>query len=466
MAFRLFLVFMLAVTLAGCARNRLPKPVGVPEFVTHSYQISAKNNAGAPVEGVRFHAVKTDLATVFTHDDPVRVHETVVTDSNGIANVSLRVQLGQHWKGGYYEADNEPEIVRQAFPHGGKDVWGYFSEIRGEEVFATKFSSGVNVRETIPTDVLVRTPASHGGSAEHVYRFQAVDVAGNPIEGARVALTVADYARTNGEGGKVKEKNKVFECLSDALGFCVLRVPVEFGAYYSYDFPSDSAYKPFDWLYKSNLKGLYFGYFSGGGASAGMPGFFESDVSKVTRATYSGAEPDGDVLKIAVPRPSDYFCKILKESESQVFARNLDSWVRAIRLSSWARKSDLSEICRESFKGRQHVSLTLEHNVKYNELKLNNYGIGVLVFDEVVRKMLKTLVSASGALPVDGFKISVKTQKSNFADNFSPAEWLTYDFYFPKSLVAKYVEADVSGQALVNGSIVLLNGERIDLDLK
>lgn len=241
---------------------------------------------------------------------------------------------------------------------------------------------------------------------------------------------------------------------------------MEIGAYYSYDFPGDPAFKPFDWLYKSNLKDLYFGYFSGGSASASVPGFFDSDASKVARATYSGAEPDGDVLKISVPRPSDYFCKVLKEPESQIFARNLDSWVRAIRLNSWARKSDLREICRGSFKGRQHVSLTLEHNVKYNELKLNNYGIGVLVFDEVVRKTLKTLVSASGSLPVDGFKISVKTQKSNFADNFSPTEWLEYDYYFPKSLVAKYVEADISGQALVNGSIVLLNGERIDLDLK
>lgn len=202
MAFRLFLVFLLSVTLAGCARNRLSKPVGAPSFVTHSYQISAKNNAGAPVEGVRFHVVKTDLATVFTHDDPVRVHEAVATDSNGVANVSLRVQLGQHWKGGYYGADNEPEIERQAFPHGGQDVWGYFSEIRGDGIFATKFSSGSNVRETISANVLVRTPESYGSSAEHVYRFQAVDVAGSPVEGARITLTVADYARTGGEGGK------------------------------------------------------------------------------------------------------------------------------------------------------------------------------------------------------------------------------------------------------------------------
>lgn len=123
-------------------------------------------------------------------------------------------------------------------------------------------------------------------------------------------------------------------------------------------------------------------------------------------------------------------------------------------------------MCREEYKGRQHVSLRLAHGVKYNELKLNNYGIGVLVFDEVVRKMLKPLASASTTMPVEGLKISVQTLKSNFIEKASPAEFLSFDFYMPKSLVAKYIEADISGQALINGSIVLLNGERIDLELK
>ena len=332
---------VVSALLAGCAQ-RLPKPPGLSLFVSHNYVISTKNSQGSPVEGVRFQLAKADLATVFTHDELARFHETVSTNSNGVAEVSVSAQLAQHWKGGHYKLENEAEIERQAFPHGGKDIWGYFTEVRADGFVATRFSNGSNAREFFPVDVLVKTPASYGSSAEHRYHFQATDISGKPVGGARVTLSAADYSHTNGDLQKIKATQGSFDCVTNQLGLCSVMVPVKSGAFYMRDFPDISEAKPFEWLYKSNLPGLHFGYFSGGSAVAAMPGFFESSSLRVERATYSGVEPDSSPLKVVVPQPSDYFCQALKTPESANFARNLDSWVRAIRVSSWAQKADLS----------------------------------------------------------------------------------------------------------------------------
>jgi len=62
--------------------------------------------------------------------------------------------------------------------------------------------------------------------------------------------------------------------------------------------------------------------------------------------------------------------------------------------------------------------------------------------------------------------LRVVSQKSNFIDKAKADEVLTYDFYLPKNLVRQYKDADISGQKLINGSIILLDDERIDLELK
>ena len=183
-------------------------------------------------------------------------------------------------------------------------------------------------------------------------------------------------------------------------------------------------------------------------------------------ATVTGAEPIPEPIKIRVPTPRDYYCSELRKPTQASFAGKLDIWVRAIKLSGDIRNVELERICQENFKGKNYIALDFEHHAKFNELKLNNYGIGVLVFDEVVRKLLEPIASASSNLPLDGYKLTIRTQKSNFIDKASPSEYLAYDFYLPRDLVRQYKQSDISGQKLVNGSIVLLDGERIDLDLK
>ena len=463
---KLIITIIVGLFLGGCAQNRLPKPANLPEVITHHYVITAKNQDDNPVEGVRIQSVKTDLSTVFTHDNPVKNYETKITDSLGVAGFQIKVQLSQHWKGGYYQLENEAEIARQSYPHGGTDIWGYFTDFRSDVFNSSKFTLGNNLDERIDARILVKTPPTYGRPGQHKYNFQAFNKSGRPIVGARVFATVSDHSKSNGDPKKIKKAEQHTDCITDEKGACSITVPVSFGTYYASDYPTRAGYTPFDWLYKSNLPGLYFGYFSAGTVFAAMPGFFETERVEIDRASYSGLEPDQTPIKITVPQPSDYFCDRLKAPDSAKFSTILDAWVRAIRVTSWTQKAELKDICIEEYKGKFFVTTTLEHKIKYNELKLNNYGIGVLVFDEVVRKMLKPVASASKDIPVEGLKISIQTLKSNFIEKSSPGELLKFDFYMPKVQTLRYIDADISGQKLIDNSIVLLNDERIDIELK
>lgn len=232
------------------------------------------------------------------------------------------------------------------------------------------------------------------------------------------------------------------------------------------DYVGEMAYQAFGRLYNINHSSAYFGYLSSSVAHGVLGGFFRSAAVDSVKATVTGAEPEADFVVVKVPIPRDYYCEELKQPGAASSATKLDSWVRAIKLTGDNRNVELERICQQSFKGKNYIALSFQHKTKFNELKLNNYSIGVLVFDEVVRKLLDPIASASSSLPIDGYKLTVRTQKSNFAEKTSPSEYLAYDFFLPKDLVRQYKQADISGQKLVNGSVVLLDGERIDLDLK
>ena len=458
--------YIAAALLVGCSA-RLPRPTDLSPTALHQYGITVKDEKGNPVEGARLQIIKTDLVTYFVDRTPVSTTHVEETGSLGVVNVSIAPKLAQHWKGNYYRPENLPELLKQSYPHGGRDIWGYFSELRlGGDIsnqVLTKFSQSA-VEVQVP--IVLKAPSNLALPSQHQYRFLAVDNENVPVQGATIVAKVADHSESKGNRLRLKATQRDVECITDAAGLCSIYVPVRMIVHYREDYVGESAHKSFNGLYPINGSQAYFGYLSSTVAFGALGNFFKSSPIETVMATLTGAEIPGAPTKIKVPTPRDYYCGDLKQPEQASFAGKLDSWVRTIRISGGNRNVELERMCHQSFKGKSYISLTFQHRSKFNESKLTNYGIGVLVFDEVVRKLLDPIASASSSLQIDGYKLTVRTQKRNFIDKASPSEYLTYDFYLPKELVRQYKQADISGQKLVNGSIVLLDGERIDLELK
>jgi len=88
------------------------------------------------------------------------------------------------------------------------------------------------------------------------------------------------------------------------------------------------------------------------------------------------------------------------------------------------------------------------------------------MFDDVVRKMLDVVAPAVASFPLDGYEIAVKTAAGDAIEKYYDKKSLNYQFYLPKKSVVSYKNKDITGQQLIDASVILLNDERIDLKLQ
>lgn len=79
---------------------------------------------------------------------------------------------------------------------------------------------------------------------------------------------------------------------------------------------------------------------------------------------------------------------------------------------------------------------------------------------------VKSLYQAIGGCPagVDGVKVSYLASYKNFLREYETG-MDSIEGYFPCDLIAKFQNADITSQALVNGSVILVGGDRVDVTL-
>jgi len=103
----------------------------------------------------------------------------------------------------------------------------------------------------------------------------------------------------------------------------------------------------------------------------------------------------------------------------------------------------------------------------FNSIKMNKYDIGKNLFDEIVRKVLYPLTDyASDPSLFYGYVIKILGHTKSFIKESDVTKDIRYDFYIPQGIAEKYKAKDISGQAVLNSSIILMDDERIELKLQ
>lgn len=119
------------------------------------------------------------------------------------------------------------------------------------------------------------------------------------------------------------------------------------------------------------------------------------------------------------------------------------------------------------FKGNRYFRFALLKHEIYNIGVYSEYDIGISMFDAVIRKILIPLYRHINAPEIfKGYDITVKVRTQNFLDRRIPEEVIKYRFIMPLDKVVAYKRLEISGQELLNNSIILLNKERIELNLQ
>jgi len=96
----------------------------------------------------------------------------------------------------------------------------------------------------------------------------------------------------------------------------------------------------------------------------------------------------------------------------------------------------------------------------------SRYKLAALSFDEHISPLIRrALTSFPGDQNFDGISFST-TVRPRVRPGTPPGKALSVEFFFPLETLRRYQSYDCTGQQLVNDGIVLINGERVQLDLQ
>ncbi len=147
--------------------------------------------------------------------------------------------------------------------------------------------------------------------------------------------------------------------------------------------------------------------------------------------------------------------KILPFIESKIFERLTDSYMES-------RSIDLV-----TFKGKKYLRFKFVSDKVYNSLRLTKYDIAKILFDEVIRKILNPLNShISDPTQFYGYDLTIIGHTKSFTDEYIMPTSIEYRFIMAQETVRKYKDKDISGQDVLNESIILMDDERIELKLQ
>lgn len=282
-------------------------------------------------------------------------------------------------------------------------------------------------------------PPQQKTTVPHQYELSVVDVDGNPLPGVKVDYELKDNERL------VKSNSYVTK--SDGKVSAILTATPD--PQYTY-----STYYESEFEFKAAKDGYY-----------SKSGTISSDYGE----KYSYSKPvEKDIISLI--RPIDYFNKEFASTLSDVKLKTrILSFIDLIILQGLVTESVLEtqSVNLVPFKGNKYLQFKFTNVNVYNSLKLDKYDIGKLLFDEVVRKVLTPLnehVAESNLFY--GYDLTVVGHTKSFAEEYATAKPIEYRFMIPEKIVIQYKNKDISGQQVLDASVILMDDERIELKLQ
>ena len=274
-------------------------------------------------------------------------------------------------------------------------------------------------------------------TVKHQYTVLAVDSAGQPLQGVDVAVKLTSKGMPD----------KAATCVTDAAGKCE---PV------GLDVMRDPAYTYVtSYASTAEAKGNKNGYYEAKGRG------YINDSTKKDNARD---------IKLRMIQPLDYLDASLANSAADKELRGrVLRFLEVIKLQSLLTDSEvmLKGVGTSDFKGKKYLRLRVNSDTVYNSLKLDKYAIGKQLYDEVVRKLLNPLNDHIAAPKAYfGYDIVVYGYTKNLTEKYAAPTKIEYRFLLPESAVRRYKDKDISGQALLDAGVILMDDERVEFKLQ
>lgn len=210
------------------------------------------------------------------------------------------------------------------------------------------------------------------------------------------------------------------------------------------------------------------GYYTKKGEASSYYGTDDDNRSSTPKSLSDRYKNQVEQVKITLIKPSDYLDVEFMKSNKLMAGKTL-AFLDDIKIKGYLGASVLKQrsIKLNDFKKNKYLTFTFENTNSYNSLRLSKYDIGKQLFDDVIRKVLSPLNDFISDDTFYGYDITVIGYTKNFTeDKYGKGTAIHYRYLLPQSAVKSYKDKDISGQQLVDKSIVLMDDERVDIKLQ
>ncbi|HVB57855.1 MAG TPA: hypothetical protein VNE63_15705 [Candidatus Acidoferrales bacterium] len=162
----------------------------------------------------------------------------------------------------------------------------------------------------------------------------------------------------------------------------------------------------------------------------------------------------------------DFRDNVLAPQGAGIFTGPLARLPEAIKLSLFGMVcSGQGTLGTTEFKGRTYLAVTLgDDGTVYNTVQLNQSARVAKVINDRLLDDIKAFQGVASLVGIDGVEFTVQIYFRNLVSETLP----TIDkleLYVPLGLASKFADQDITSQQLMDGSVIILNGNRIQVSL-
>lgn len=173
------------------------------------------------------------------------------------------------------------------------------------------------------------------------------------------------------------------------------------------------------------------------------------------------------------PAVIEYKAQSYARSSPKLFVGSLaavgeDKKVQVLRfLAEFGRTGGPPEKIADSYKEKSYFVLDLgSGSTVYNTIQMDESARVARTVNDRVLKVLKASLAPLadlGEIAVSGVRVDMKILSRNFANRGAEPSIDALQIYAPRELVRKFADADITSQQLMDGCVVLVNDNRVQV---
>lgn len=120
----------------------------------------------------------------------------------------------------------------------------------------------------------------------------------------------------------------------------------------------------------------------------------------------------------------------------------------------------------EVFKERVYFTVNFSDNIIYNTIQINQAERASRQTESALKQIKAVFLKTQAINEIHGIKVATVIQSRDFLrEKYIEPHKERFEMFTPFELIQKFIDADITNQEMVDGSIILIDGSRVKVNL-